>query len=261
MGWECDNCGSVSTTPPCDECGHEHGEYTGFVWVCTECGKQSTRNNPPCVRCGNMGLEKRKPDYQDVETEAAGVGWLTVAKPFAPVIAVMLLVAALFVTGVIPFPLGDQQPTVSNAPGNATTANGIDLAAVEADVQLQVNDFRAEQGESTLEQDETLTAMATFLNQRNVTRDYEGGQVRGDLDGFSSGCQRQLLGSFFGSEENRFGSHITDYDSAEMLADSVAEALLSNPSSRQAALAAESTYAVDVHVAPDGRIYVAHLFC
>ncbi|WP_435317880.1 hypothetical protein [Haloarchaeobius sp. TZWSO28] len=259
MGWECDNCGSVSTTPPCDECGHEHGEYTGFVWVCTECGKQSTRNNPPCVRCGNMGLEKRKPDYQDVETEAAGVGWLTVAKPFAPVIAVMLLVAALFVTGVIPFPLGDQQPTVSNAPGNATTANGIDLAAVEADVQVQVNDFRAEQGESTLEQDETLTAMATFANQQRVARDYDSGQVRGSLSDFSPGCQPR--GYFFGSVEDTTGSRITDYDSSDALADSVAESLLSDGQSRQTVIDANTTYAVDVHVAPDGRIYVAHLFC
>ncbi|WP_267642992.1 hypothetical protein [Haloarchaeobius amylolyticus] len=259
MGWECDNCGTVSTTPPCDECGHEHGEYTGFVWVCTECGKQSTRNNPPCVRCGNMGLEKRKPDYEDVESEAAGVGWLTVARPFAPLIAVMLLVAALFATGVVPFPLGDQTPTVENVPGNATTANGIDLAAVETNVHRQVNDFRAEQGESDLAEDETLAAMTTFANQQRVAEDYEGGQVRGGLGEFSPGCEPR--GYFFGSVDGTDGSRIGDYETTQELADSVAQSLLTGSQSRQTVLDANTTYAVDVHVAPDGRIYVAHLFC
>ncbi|WP_435360698.1 hypothetical protein [Haloarchaeobius sp. DFWS5] len=260
MAWECDNCGTRSTSPPCDECGHEHGEYTGFVWVCTECGKQAARNNPPCVRCGNMDLAKRKPDYAEMDAELAGTSWLEVAKPFAPVIVVMLLVAALFVTGVIPLPWNDG-PAVTGAPGNGTTANGIDLAAVEDDVRAQVNTFRQAQGNSTLGTDETIQAMASFDTRRRVVADTGQGSVDGQLRDFEYDCSRGTRVARFGSIDGNPGARIDDYENATVLADAIATTLLETPNARAEVLSAESSYAVDVYVGPDGRLYVSHVLC
>lgn len=262
MAWECDDCGARSTAPPCDECGSDAGEYTGFVWVCADCGRQSAKNNPPCPRCGGMDLEKRRPDYSDLDRETSAPGYAQLSKPLLPLLAVVVVVLALFVTGVVPLPadldLALHGPRVVDAPGAADTAGGLNLSVVESDVLDRVDGYRADNGQEPLARDDTLDAMATFDAQRRVAADYDGGSVRGSLTDFSPGCRVVVV---------RFGSTgdspttLDDFGNESAAADALFDVLVSGPDGTAAIEDATDAQAVDVHVAPDGRIYAAYAVC
>ncbi|WP_435345481.1 hypothetical protein [Haloarchaeobius sp. HRN-SO-5] len=266
MTWECDDCGSTSRAPPCDACGSESGAYERFVWACTECDKQQSRHNPPCGRCGSMQFEKRPHDYQDIDDELAGPSYVELAKPALPVLGVLALVGALVLSGVVavPAPLTNamQGPHVSNAPGHAEEANGLDLAAVEDAVHEGVNERLTERGGSTLARDSTLDDLATFENRRRVVGSYEGGSVHGTTDEFAPDCQRRvnlLLSS--STSEGILAATIEDFDTERELADAVVSNVGRDPSTWSAVENSQYGYGVDVHVAPDGTIWVVHAVC
>ena len=264
MAWECDECGSRSTAPPCNECGSETGQYVGFVWVCPECGRQSTKNNPPCPRCGGMDLEKRRPDYDDLDDELSVPSYGSLAKPLLPIVAVLVAVVALFATGVVPLPEGLavalDGPGVTDAPGSADRANGLNLSAVESGIADRVDAQRAGSGGEALARDETLDEMATFANQRRVVQTYEGGSVRGDLRDFSPPCSEPRIYAF-GSIDGDRQATIDEFDSETELADALFDVLASDGDGTSAIDAATTGQGVDVHVGPDGRIYAAYAVC
>ncbi|WP_435345482.1 hypothetical protein [Haloarchaeobius sp. HRN-SO-5] len=260
MAWECSECGSLSTSPPCDECGSETGEYTGFVWVCPECGRESTRYNPPCPRCGGMDLEKRRPDYEDLDEELAVPSYRDLARPLLPVVAAVVLLVALFATGVLPLPedlaVALDGPGVTDAPGSADRADGLNLSAVESGIADRADAYRAERGADGLERDETLAEMATFANQRRVVQSYDGGSVRGDLSDFSPPCSRPRF--VVGSTDGGVAA-IGNYGTEAELADALFDALVSHAG--PAIETASTGQGVDVHVGPDGRVYVVYVVC
>lgn len=262
MAWECDDCGTRSTSPPCDECGSEAGEYTGFVWICGDCGRQSAKNNPPCPRCGGMDLEQRRPDYGDLDDEVSVPGYAQLAKPLVPLFLVVAVVVALFATGVVPLPedldVALNGPRVVDAPGSSDEAGGLNLSDVESGVLDRVDDYRAERGADALSRDGTLADMATFANQREVAREYDGGRTVGGLRDFSPGCRPAvfLLGSTDGG-----GATIDDFESESAAAGALFDVLVADTEGSATLTDAADGHAVDVHVAPDGRIYAAYAVC
>ncbi|MFC4407061.1 hypothetical protein [Haloarchaeobius iranensis] len=262
MAWECDECGTRSTSPPCDECGSEHGEYTGFVWVCPECGRQSTKNNPPCPRCGGMDLEQRRPDYSDIDAETAVPGYAQLAKPLVPLFLVVAVVVALFATGVVPLPedldVALNGPRVVDAPGSADQAGGLNLSDVESGILDRVDDYRAERGGDALSRDDTLADMVTFANQRQVATSYDGGSVRGGLRDFSPDCQPAIY--LLGSTDSE-GATVDDFERESAAAQALFDVLVSNTEGSATLADATDAHATDIHVAPDGRIYAAYAVC
>jgi len=262
MAWECDECGTRSTSPPCDECGSEVGEYTGFVWVCPDCGRQSAKNNPPCPRCGGMDLEQRRPDYSDIDAETTVPGYAQLAKPLVPLLLVVAVVVALFATGVVPLPedldVALNGPRVVDAPGSADEAGGLNLSDVESGILDRVDDYRAERGGDALSRDDSLADTVTFANQREVAADYDGGRVVGGLRDFSPDCRGPVF--LLGSTDDG-GTTVDDFENESAAADALFDVLVSRTDSSTAIEAATDGHAVDVHVAPDGRIYAAYTVC
>lgn len=261
MAWECNRCGSRSTSAPCDDCGSEAGQYTGLVWLCPDCGRQSQKNNPPCPRCGGMNLERTRPDYGDLDDEIAVPGYDQFAKPLVPVVAVLALVLVLFATGVVPLPeslaVALNGPGVEDAPGSAEEADGLNLSAVETGVLDRVDDHRAERGDDALARDDTLREMAVFANQRRVVADYGDGSVRGSLRDFSPGCRVGV--TLFGSGDGP--TTVDEFDDESDVADALFAALVDDPETAAAVEGAIEAHGVDVHVAPDGRLRAAYVVC
>ncbi|WP_435360699.1 hypothetical protein [Haloarchaeobius sp. DFWS5] len=212
-----------------------------------------------------MGFEKRPVDYQDFESELSGPGLGELKLPAVMGVAVVAVLGVLLFGGVsMPTPLMDmmQGPYVADAPGHADEANGLDLAAVESQVLDEVNRQRSTDGLSALSMGSTLDDLATFENQRRVTTAYDGGTVHGSRDEFSPGCGGpvRLLVSDDPAEAS-LAPNVDDFESEDDLATYIARMVVDEPTMRDALDRSQSGYGVDVHVAPDGSIWVVHTVC
>lgn len=198
--WKCTECGREhpKNSPPCSRCGNAKLEKTRNrvdetnltdgpnsetggtryeaettkVWVCTDCGRESPRKNPPCSRCGGMEFDQQEkrvdaeelstPSYFDVLTPAYAAGLVLVVG--------LVAVVGLGMAGVIDLPgMGPPDvPDVENVPGDDETANGIELAAVEEAYLAAINEYTQERGLATLERTELLDDLAEYHNQKLV---------------------------------------------------------------------------------------------
>lgn len=197
--WVCTECGREHTknSPPCSRCNNAtferrekvvtdadltdgpNAEPVGSieqdsmtVWVCQNCGKEHTKNNPPCDRCGTATLERETKTISDDELTIPG--YLDLVTPrYAAVLGVVLLIAVVFGLGAagvvdLPFFPEDSVPEVENVPGNESTVNGISLAAVEQSYFEQLTEQRAGTDSRTLDRSAYLDDVATFYNQRRI---------------------------------------------------------------------------------------------
>ncbi|WP_435335562.1 hypothetical protein [Haloarchaeobius sp. TZWWS8] len=266
MTWRCDHCAETSRAPPCDDCGGDAGAYERFVWRCRDCETQHNRNNPPCTRCGGMTLDQQTPDYSHLDAELAGSSYLDHAKPALLPLAILAILGALLFSGVVsvPTPLMDalDGPTVSDAPGHADEANGLDLEAVEAAVHQRVADHRESEGLAELGTSSDLDRAAEFENQKRVVDTYEGGSVSGSVEDFSLGCNSPASLIISGSRSpDGLATTVDEFESEDQLATSIYAALVFDAGTRGAIESADQSYAVDVHVGPDGSIWVVHAVC
>lgn len=197
MEWRCEWCGKPheEDDPPCDNCGHgkfekavvrqtdlasEAGPEMTLVWVCPDCGREHPKNAPPCSRCGNTKLEQRRQRVDDEELSAPG--YLDLVTPrYLAAVSVTLLVATVFVlgfTGVVDIPGFDRGgvPDVDSVPGNATTADDIDLAAVEESYVTTLNERLQQQGTQSLQRSKALDEIATWVNQESIKAQVTDGQ-------------------------------------------------------------------------------------
>ncbi|MFB6183790.1 MAG: hypothetical protein ABEI96_04480 [Haloarculaceae archaeon] len=272
MVYRCSQCGDLydDDDPPCDNCGNEYFEEvtevvesTGDqVWVCTECGRVHVKYSPPCSRCGNYELEKRSQDYDLADTAAPS--YVDLASPAyllaAAGLLVVLALLALVLTGVVPLPafLGGT-PSVSNVPGEATTANGVSLGDAEAVVVAQLNDRRASAGAANLTRTDGLDEMATYYNRKRVKATYDGGDppdARGLARRFDYSCRRSVVGAVVPTGDG--GPSIDDVDSARELGRSLATTFGASDAVTDSN---RREVGVDVHVAPDGTVYATMLVC
>ncbi|WP_335999431.1 hypothetical protein [Halorientalis halophila] len=290
MKWRCEYCGKPHerNDPPCDNCGHSEFEKavvpmapeadddertTTHAWICTECGNDHPKHTPPCDRCGNATLERRELSYDEDEivremlddgtrSPSADVGYLEVLD--AKLVAMFLGVGALVVLlalgflGVIYLPGISPTPPV---PGNATAADGLGLAAVETSYVESLNGHRAAAGYDELTADENVAAAATYVNQRVVRAEYgerdEPGVSRDAIsDRLDGACEGGFDPATFSYDPDRSGGlPDTEGELGGQLADSYAGG------GSEFADAPEGLVGVDVHAAPDGRLYVTQVTC
>ncbi|MFC4245709.1 hypothetical protein ACFOZ7_01610 [Natribaculum luteum] len=277
MKWRCTWCGKPHETndPPCDNCGHGSFERavvrepdletvdTGpaYVWTCTDCGRDHVKNSPPCSRCGNPTLEKREQDYADVERDLETPSWLEVAKPYAPIIAVLAVVIGLFATGVVPLSMlpGIGTPTPPDAPGDGEVAAGLDLETVETEIYDRLEDERQTEDAPTRAYDEGLAAFAEYRNRQIVVAHVEDREPDDlpELSDFGTSCSGDVA---IGSSQVVADAPAA-YENESELAAAVASGLLENRAYRAEALADRDAEAVDVHVGPDDEVFVTYVAC
>lgn len=269
--WRCPQCGKPheKNDPPCDNCGHHKFEravvptasagadHEQFVWACSECGRHHQRNNPPCSRCGNAKFEKKPLDYGEFEPDDTPsyfelAGRLEVGA--ALVVIALVTVGVLGYMGVITIPGLTPQgpPTVENVPGNASSVGNLSLSAVESEYLASVNDQRTSAGERALETDQELDTLATFYNQRRVKARYADGTLPSTDElrsKFDISCGVRLLQPRPVSLDVRSG----EYDAAGL-----GELLATNsPLDTEQG----SRTGIDIHVAPDGKIFLTQALC
>ncbi len=271
MEWRCEWCGKphAEDDPPCDNCGHgtferaivreAPGSDSTTLWVCTACGREHPKHNPPCSRCGNPTLERRErtvdeadvtaPSYLDLLTPRYALGFVA-----AIVLGTVLL---LGLAGIVDLPgLGDEPvPEVTDVPGNADSIDGVATAAIEAGYLDRFNERRSTAGASQLERHERLDAIATFYNQRRVTRDFSGEQLppSEQLNDLLEGPCRSEVGIV------PLTVSLPDDDTAAAIGRTLAD---TNEADDPAQLPAElGRTGLDVHAAPDGSLYLTQFTC
>ncbi|AGB32157.1 hypothetical protein C488_07512 [Natrinema pellirubrum DSM 15624] len=290
MKWRCTRCGKphASNDPPCDECGHNafekaivrvddtddgsSGERSGsepipsgtvetgpeYVWACTNCGREHVRNTPPCSRCGNPDLERVERTYEDVERDLDTPSWFEVAKPYLPIFAVIGVVVALFATGIVPPSVlpGIGPPSPPDAPGNASEQAGLDFETTEAAVHDRLEGERT--GSDTRRYDDGLAAYAEHQNRGLVAVEFDDREPdAAEPDDFGHDCgDARVVGAPLVLSDRS----LTAYDNESAFAADVADGLLSSRFGDDIRSGYDAE-GLDVHVAPNGDVYVFYAAC
>lgn len=282
--WVCTECGRnhQKNSPPCSRCNNatleretvtidesnlteRPGDYTGnnraalettTVWVCTECGREHPKHSPPCSRCGNQTLEQEEKAVADAELAVPSYFDLLTPQ-YAVALVVVLALAGIFAVGALGladvpgFP-SDDVPSV-DPPGEATEANGLDLAAVEQAYLNAVNNEREAAGVAPLERTGGLDEIATYRNQMHVIQEFEGGEPP-DQDEL-----RELLGQECSTSATSYPGGIS-YDedtTAEEAGTALADGILGTEGWEDDQF---TITGVDVH-AIDGQLFLLQYFC
>jgi len=278
MVWRCAECDRIHETdePPCLDCGHEtfvpiNEAAPGdapvreeIVWVCPECGREHQRNSPPCRRCGQTTLEKRTPNYADVDA-SGGTSYFDVLEPryalgYLAVIGFIILVA-LSMAGIVSVPfLGEPRPP--GAPGDAGTYANVSLAAVEDSFVEAVNSERSAAGIGSLKGDSRLEDAATAINHR---------RVRSAVDGGTPPDPREIVGRYDPRCDGEIRLDAGTDAAAAIFASAdgqpspatVADRLSIAPGAGATVLTDDrlDRVGVDVHVAPDETVFSTVLVC
>jgi hypothetical protein len=296
MEWRCAWCGKPheENDPPCDNCGH--GEFekavvpvapesddggdaeTYHVWECTECGNDHPKHTPPCDRCGNATLERREVTYdeeavveemlgEDGTGPSADVSYLDALDLRLGLlmlgVAALVVVLGLGYLGIVDVPGLDVGPRAeATAPGNGTTVGDHSLDAIETAYVEVVNDRRAEAGFEELEDDDDLSRAAAHLNKRLVRE--------------RVGDERETTNDVAFELMQRACEDVEDADPQPFTVEprSLPSGSLAGHDSETAAAAALVEFrdapgsptrleriGVDVHVAPDGTVFVTEITC
>lgn len=119
------------------------------VWRCPECGHEHPKNNPPCDRCGTMGLERVEVTEDDFEAELDTPSFLDLLaeNPLPAVVAAVVVsvaaVAVLAGSGVFvlsdPFGLGYRYGAVEavEPDGDGTFTAGEFRGAVAEEYEVE----------------------------------------------------------------------------------------------------------------------------
>ncbi|ACV48076.1 conserved hypothetical protein [Halomicrobium mukohataei DSM 12286] len=273
MEWRCTWCGKPhdADDPPCDECGHHKferaieqlnesdGQDHGPVWACTECDREHQKHSPPCSRCGNAQLEKRQPQYDELD-DLGGTSFVDVLEPkYAAgylLVAVLVGSLALGVTGLITVPFVGSP----DAPGHAESYGNLSLDSVEDAYVEELNDRRTAEDASAVSSGAALDDAAAAYNKQWVRSEYgdaDDPTPRDAVNQHDPNCNSEIT----------FAPHATSSETVENFdvqnESAVARGLqiftLGDPNELL-----EERYdsiGVDIHVAPDERIFVTVFVC
>jgi len=233
-------------------------ESGSIVWVCTNCGREHVKHSPPCSRCGNHDLEKRDAGGVDLTEEVSSPGYLSVGKPYIVGIVAVVVLVGLALAGVIPIPGVSGPPAPPDAPGDADRHAGLDLAVVETALHDRFESEREAVGSADRSRDSGLDAFATYATRHRVAErydpDYDGSVP--DLGAFDPPCGTSPA---FGIAEPAVDPG--GYAGEDALANGIADAMLDDGGFGDAILDDRSIEGIDVHVAPDGSIFVGYITC
>ena len=266
MTWRCTWCGREydADDPPCETCGRESFERVdgdssafetdSYVWVCENCGREHVKNAKICTGCSHPSLEKRAVGDADLADDLEAPGYLDVGWPYLLGAGAVVVVVALALVGAIPVPGVGGPPAPPEAPGEATTAAGLDLRTVETELRGRL---AAERG-TDRGRDDGLAALATYAVRHDVATRYDP-----DYDGelpearaFDPDCSSEL-----GGDVVELSVVPGEYGDEAPLADAVAAALLERESVERLVTGEASAEAVAVHVTPDDTVAVAYVAC
>jgi len=274
MSWQCTWCGRVydDTEEPssCETCKRETFESvagtaetpdetveTGeeYIWVCPACDREHVKNNPPCSRCLNPTLEKREPDYADISRDLDVPSWFEVAKPYTPILVIVMVVVGLFATGVVPVTV---LPGIgTDVPGSADETDGIEHSEVEAAVHGLLEDHRADADEPSRTYNDELASYATAYNQQLAIANYgEGEPTRPDPADYDLPCEDRPHEAPLLTLE----SSIDAYGSSDDLANDIATAMLESEVG-ETVTDEFADEGLDVHVGPDRTVHVLYVTC
>jgi predicted nucleic acid-binding Zn-ribbon protein len=281
MEWRCAWCGKPheANDPPCDNCGHNKFERAieqvpatdadpqGSVWVCPECGRQHQKHSPPCSRCGNLTLEQRHVSELDDPLDDIQTRWRDVVEPryVAGYVAVgiLLLVLGLGALGVVDLP-GFGEPEIPDAPGEAQTAGNVSLDAVKREFVVALNDRRQNASAEPLSTDDTLGRMAEYYTNATVAETFGDGDGpdRDALNSFEPDCSGRItllldVTPTAASGDDVVAAAATPHAAATGLLSE----LESHPNFEDLLEVELDAVGVDVHVAPDDRVFVTVVAC
>ena len=230
------------------------------VWVCPECGREHMRNNPPCSRCGNMTLEPAtQPGGEITDDNSAGYLDLITIREVA-LAAVIVLVLALFAlgqAGVIDLPGAETGgPAAEDVPGESEQVGDLSLSAVENAYVSEFADRRQAAGELPVGPDPRLADTAGEYNRWLVATEYGDEDAPDFGEVYEGECPWSVRYSSYTAQ-------VGDTDElGTMPPDEVAILLLDAYEDGGGTVGnGASTIGVDVHVAPDGNVYVTHVLC
>ncbi|MFC6975970.1 hypothetical protein ACFQL1_16775 [Halomicroarcula sp. GCM10025709] len=287
MKWRCEWCGKPheENDPPCDNCGHgtfekavqpigpertdEESTPGGSVWVCQDCGRQHQRNSPPCRRCGGANFEREAVADTDPLDEI-GTSWRDVVEPkyvvgYA-VVAVLVGVLVLGFLGIVPLPgfgggaAEGPPPAVPAAPGAADSVEGLDITAVEGAYLDTLNDRRTGAGAAELTRSSAVDEAAAYYNKATVAARYGDGEPpsREAFDRFPLACERPTVVGYQVAYD-RTGTPLSGFEDETALGSALADSYVERGAPFRSA--ERGTFGVDIHVAPDGRVFVTHVLC
>ncbi|MFC7075984.1 hypothetical protein [Haloarcula halophila] len=287
MKWRCEWCGKPQeeNDPPCDNCGHgtfekavkpmgpertdEESTPGGSVWVCQDCGRQHQRNSPPCRRCGGADFEREAVADTDPLDEI-GTGWRDVVEPkyvvgYA-VVALLVGVLVLGFLGVVSLPGAGGQtadgppPAIPDAPGAGDSVDGLDIAAVEDAYTATYNERRVGGGAGELTRNGSVDRAAAYYNKATVDARYGDGDPpsREAFDRFPLACERPTVVGYQVAYD-RTGTALSSFADESALGSALADRYVERGAPYRSATA--GTIGVDIHVAPDGRVFVTHVLC
>jgi len=221
----------------------------GFEWRCEHCGERTPKNNPPCSNCGGMSMEKAPlNDERDVrEAEALAGTSRRAILGYGAAGAAAILGGGYFIWDAL------TPPEIPEAPGNADAAGGISLVAAADAVLAGVNDARSE----ALTEVDRVRSAARYATAYTVVEGDAGSarELFQRLDEFRIGRFQFVRRVITGDAGTR---GIETFADADELAAAVVDSLLGTDEVR--AFLANERFAnagVDVHVDPEGDVYVA----
>ena len=269
--WQCAWCGREydDKQESCGTCGHEAFESIeagspspfesgSLVWACTNCGREHVKRSPPCSRCGNHDLEKREADDADLTDDVSSPGYLSVGAPYLVGVVAVVAVVGLALAGVVPIPGLSGPPSPPDAPGEGDRSAGLDLALVESELHERFEADRQSSGVAERGRDEGLDAFAEYATRHRVAErydpDYDGSVP--DLGAFDPQCTTSPV---FGIAEPSVD--ITDFDDEAAFADALASSLVADSGFAETVRGEYGVEGLDVHVGPDGTVFVGYIAC
>lgn len=290
MKWRCTDCGKPhdENAPPCDNCGcwqFEKGVVrqvaadatqsgsgdTGAStteWRCPECGRRHTKNAPPCNRCGHMRLEPTALTADEIAMPRTGLrGWVDSGGKYLAGIVVVFALLAMAFAGVVDVPGIGPEPTVSDVPGHADRASGLNLSAVEREVHERTNRERRQEGLDPISYDAELAEIARYHNRGLVKWGYSSPRtnersIGGLYDQFGYSCaspagNANRIAKYGGVTERP----VDEFANETELARVIVSEWLESEDIRGNLLGERDADGVDVHVDPDGNVFVTQTFC
>jgi hypothetical protein len=221
----------------------------GFEWRCEHCGERTPKNNPPCSNCGGMSMEKAPLDAERDVQEAralAGTSRRTVLG-YGVAGAAAVVGGGYFIWDAL------TPPTTPDAPGNGETAGGISLGAAADAILAGVNAER----DAALATVDRVQSAARYATAYTVVEGDAGSarELFGRLDEFRIG-RFQFVRRVLTGEPGTRG--IETFADANELAAAFVDTLLGDDEVRAFLVNDRFTNgAVDVHVDPEGNVYVA----
>lgn len=281
MSWRCEWCGELQDTddPPCQNCGHDtfeeaptqeaEADADGPTFACLNCGHEHQEDDPPCDRCGGSTFQRRTgaPEEQPLAGIKAGLAGVLKTKHLAGYGAVALLLMLVIVGAVSGVTLPgfaaetpEGPPPIADPPGSGETIGTLSVAGVEETYLEVYNVRRSGVGGGTVTRNATSDEAAAYYNKGRVDARYTNANppTEGGVARFPLQCDRPQVVSYEVAYDRTPGS-VDRYKNETAMATALVDAYIERGNRIRSAEV--GTMGLDIHVGPDGRVFVTYVLC